>query len=74
MLQHVRPAPSFVDSAPPSLLPYTKRDNTQGGTVVNHDASFKADVLINGQTIEAVGADLEVRLQQYKIYRDLMPY
>ncbi|GBF89372.1 dihydropyrimidinase [Raphidocelis subcapitata] len=31
----------------------------KGGTVVNHDASFKADVLINGQTIEAVGPNLQ---------------
>ncbi|KIY98556.1 dihydropyrimidinase [Monoraphidium neglectum] len=30
-----------------------------GGTVVNHDGTSKADVLIHGQTIKAVGPDLE---------------
>ena len=36
------------------------RPLAQGGTVVNHDGSFKADVLIEGRTIKAVAPDLEV--------------
>ena len=30
----------------------------RGGTVVNHDHSRRADVLIDGETIVAVGASL----------------
>ncbi len=32
----------------------------RGGTVVNADRAFKADVLVDGETIVAVGPDLEV--------------
>ena len=31
----------------------------RGGTVVNHDHSRRADVLIDGETIVAVGASLD---------------
>lgn len=46
-----------------SLLPASSGPNlsVQGGTVVNHDQSFVADVLIKDQLIEAVGPDLQVR-------------
>lgn len=38
-----------------SLLP----QKTQGGTVVNGDASFRADVLVRGGKIAAVGLDID---------------
>jgi dihydropyrimidinase len=32
----------------------------RGGTVVNHDHSWRADVLVDGETIVAIGSPLEV--------------
>jgi dihydroorotase-like cyclic amidohydrolase len=32
----------------------------QGGTVVNHDGQFQAEVLVQGGVIQAVGANLAV--------------
>ena len=37
-------------------------DCTQGGTVVNADRMFQADVAVQNGTITAVGTDLEVRI------------
>jgi dihydroorotase-like cyclic amidohydrolase len=41
-------------------------DFKQGGTVVNHDREFLADVLIEDGLIKAVGPDLEVSRASYK--------
>jgi dihydroorotase-like cyclic amidohydrolase len=42
------------------FLSVTRRAPLQGGTVVNHDRQFKADVLIKDGVIVAVGSDVKV--------------
>lgn len=42
----------------------------QGGTVVNADRQFAADVLISGGLIQAVGADLEACPCQDYVHTD----
>ena len=44
---------SFLSPHPP------KQNSLQGGTVVNGDASFRADVLVRGGKIAAVGLDID---------------
>lgn len=62
---------SFFFPRPPTLtslllllpLPFlshqTNKNSQQGGTVVNGDASFRADVLVRAGKIAAVGLDIE---------------
>jgi hypothetical protein len=46
----------------------THPSSQQGGTVINHDRSFQADVLVSGQTIAAVGPHLEVGFVVAAVY------
>lgn len=38
----------------------------QGGTVVNHDQQFKADVLIEGEHIKEVASNIKVALTRFR--------
>lgn len=54
---------SLVDLGKPAdgglFLSFLSPSKTQGGTVVNGDASFRADVLVRGGKIAAVGLDID---------------